>query len=240
MSRQNRGCAIMTTIMNNPGASSIRAVSLVFVSLVLTWSLTSILCPPKGSVTNQILNLSQRFWPHALNFGLALLISPLLLVMLYFLIKDLDEPVKRSAVWPATLFYMLYFALTTLSYGSQVLFKLIFMKPHTSLNTLLNWYFYQTPSMVYAINQTGYLAYALGTLLIFIPLCSVKSTLLKSINLLLVISALLQIAATLAMYRQVHLVVNLSLISGLMLLPVGILVYLYSRTQSKQYQGDAS
>jgi hypothetical protein len=207
------------------------------VGIMIAWPVFTILTLPQGPVASQVFMLSQHFLPHALNFALALLIAPLLLSTLYLLVKDLDEPVKPAAIWPSTFFYLLYFTLVSISYGSQVLFKLLFLQPHTQLTTVLNWYFYQSPSLVTTLNQAGYLAYALATLILFIPLCSVKSTLLKSINLLLVVSALLQLAAALALFYGIPFLGHLTLLSGLLLLPTGILIHLYARSRSKARAG---
>jgi hypothetical protein len=65
----------------------------------------------------------------------------------------------------------------------------------------------------------------------------VKSTLLKSINLLLVVSALLQLAASLALFYGIPFLGHLTLLSGLLLLPTGILIHLYARSRSKARAG---
>ncbi len=212
---------------------TLKSVSLLFSLLIFTWPILMVLSQPQGDVSTQIFQLSSQFWPHALNFGLALLIAPLLLVMLAFLVKSLDEAINPISLWLATLFYLLYFVLVSISYGSQILFKWLFMTAHTPMSTLLNWYFYQEPSLVVFINQTGYLAFSIATLILFIPLFSVKSTLLKSINVLFVVSALLQTTASLSLYFQVPFLGRLTLVSGMLMLPVGILIHLYSRNLIK-------
>ncbi len=202
-----------------------RICSLLFTLVLALWSLLTVLTPPRGPVSAQLLALSTNFGPYAAKFSLALLIAPLLLGTLYWLVKSLDEPVKAVSLWLASLFYLFYCALVTVSFTSQVLFKFLFMKPHSALSSVLNWYFYQEASLAGALAQYGYLAFAAATLILFIPLCSVNNGLLKAINLFLVISALLQVAGAIARYYRAPFLDHLCLISLLMLLPVGMLSY---------------
>jgi len=208
---------------------SLKRVSLLFIVVLLLWPVLVVLITPRGNVTSQLFQLSAHFWPHFLIFSVALLIAPLLLMMLYFFIRSLDEPINRISLWLATLFYLLYFTLATISYGSQVLFKWLFMTPKMPMSTLLNWFFYENQSLVYFINQSGYLAFSVATLILFIPLCQAKNSFFKTINLLMIISSLLQITATLALFFDIPFLNNLTVLSGLMLLPVGIMIYKYNK-----------
>lgn len=210
-------------------SAPLKRSSLFFSLALFFWPLLTIMTMHQGPVSSQLLKLSERFWPHALNFGLAFCIAPLFLLMLFHFIRELKEKPHALFIRLASFFYLVYLLLVSISYASQIAFKWLFMTQHTSLTHLLDWYFYQKHSLVAIVNQSGYLAFSIATLLLFIPLCSSDNSRLRTINLLLILSSLLQITASLALFLSIPYLDHLTLPAGLLLLPAGIMIHLYAR-----------
>jgi hypothetical protein len=215
----------------------------VCTGVLAIWPVLSFVSLPSGDPLEQIRAVASFPWAYALNFIVALVIAPLLVtVLISFYRERAREGVMRGDVDhveaaalakgkdPTTgggvrIGYGLYIILASLSYGSQVILS-IFGPWQLRPGDALTWFFYNQQSVPYVINQTGYLIWGITTLLLFAPLLR-KRGFVRWIALLLVLSAALQIVATLGLYAGLSVLTQLTTLSGLLLLPVTIMLIFY-------------
>ncbi len=215
----------------------------VCTGVLAVWPVLSFVSLPAGEPLEQIRTVSAFPWAYALNFAVALVIAPLLVtVLISFYRERAREAVLRGDVdhveavalakgkdpssgGGVRIGYGLYIILASLSYGSQVILS-IFGPWQLRPGDALSWFFYNQQSVPYVVNQTGYLIWGITTLLFFAPLIR-KRGFVRWIALLLSISSVLQIAATLGLYVGLIGLTQLTAFSGLLLLPVTVMMIFY-------------
>ena len=207
--------------------SKLTLASIIFTSILILWPILAILSLPEGNnYTEQIESIRNAPFMHILNFIIAFLIAPAIIYMLFELYKVLSGNSWSLLAKFGFLVYGLYFILVSISYGSQFLY-LPFIINSDSQAEILNWYFYNDNSIVILINQTAYLIWSIATLLIFTKyffLGRLQFFIVK----LLSLSAIAQIFATIGLYADKPNLTSLSFYSGLLLLPAGIIIIVYS------------
>lgn len=214
--------------------SHIRISSILFLIVILAWPVLTILTVPSGTIESQLEQIHDNFGLHAVNFAVALLIGPGITWMLVAYKRFIDS--KHDVLFHlAIACYSVYLILVTISYGSQVsVLPKLLSKGDTQ--AAMRWFFYNDHSIPMFINQSGYLFWSVGTLFFFGKHIGNKGFLNRLIMGLLMLSASLQIFASMGMYFQQGAITKLSLPSGLILIPVGFLIL----TQSFRPSSDTS
>lgn len=206
---------------------NLKLASILFTLVIILWPVLAIFSLPEGNnYTEQIESIRNTPLLHILNFIVAFLIAPAIIYMLFELYKDVSDNSWSILSKFGFILYALYFILVSISYGSQFLY-LPFILESTNKSEILKWYFYNSNSLSILFNQTGYLIWSIATLLIFIKYLF-KNTLLFFIVKLLTLSALCQIIGTVSFYTNNSQLSSLTLYSGIILLPTGILIIVYS------------
>ncbi|MEE4197398.1 MAG: hypothetical protein V2I54_07120 [Bacteroidales bacterium] len=217
--------------------SGLRISSIIFTLLLILWPILTFLSIPTGiSYSDQLSSVHQNPGWYILNFVIAFFIAPALVFMLFELHKKISEKPWSLTARIGFILYGLYMIIISISYGSQFLYLpfIIDSKPE---NIVLNWYFYNGDSLVILINQTGYLLWSIATLIIFSRYIF-KSSLAFFILKILSLSALTQIVATLGLYFNQPNLSVLTFYSGILLLPAGILVIIYSFLTRKTWPNE--
>ncbi len=209
-----------------------------FSAILFLWPLITAISIPEGNVQEQISVIAGPPWLHVLNFSIALLMGPAMIWMLIRLYPFLSIHLRKFNLVLSVLFYSIYLVLVTVSYGSQVLyFPFLLDKP--SDPELMKWFFYNDESVPVFINQTAYLFWSIGSFFYFIPGIIRERGFLQISFLIFIISASLQTLATLDIYIGINSLKGLSFISGILLLPAGILLIIFS-SGKKTYPGQGT
>ncbi|MBN2350717.1 MAG: DUF4386 family protein [Bacteroidales bacterium] len=201
--------------------------SALFFSIILAmWPVFAVISMPSGDLKDQLDSIYKAPALYIINFSLALLIGPALVYMLLSFFKTIKvkvlKPFNVFGIWC----YIVYLIFITFSYASQTIVLPVMLKSCPQ-ETQLKWYFLNEPSIPGYLNQTGYLIWSLGTILLFFPFFKLKG-IPGFIPIILFASALLQIMASFGYFFQNPYLSNLTSFSGILLLPVGILILIFS------------
>lgn len=198
----------------------------IFTVIICAWPIFMILSPLSGFNTQAVSLLRDDFM-FKLSFIMATLIAPSIVYMLVSLLanKNLNPPRVL-----ALSMLSLYLLLNTLSYSFQ----------YTVFLNLLNageiglakfFYFGNKESISYFLNQTGYFFWAISVLILF-GKYSFEKGVKKAIGIIFSLSAVLSILAYIGLLLNIETLNFLTLPSGVLLLPIGILIIIYSRLYS--------
>jgi hypothetical protein len=127
----------------------------------------------------------------------------------------------------AFFFYLLYFVLITISYGSQVFYLPWILDMHPQPQ-VLKWFFYNPESIAYKVNQSGYLSWSLGTFFFLFPVIRKQKGLLLIAFIIFLLSASLQTIASIGTFLDIKELAQLSFFSGILLFPAGILILIFA------------
>jgi hypothetical protein len=201
--------------------------SAVFTSLLIIWPVMAALSLPEGTLNEQILSVKGSFLLHGFNFVIALFIAPALLWMFRSLYPLIADKLPKRWLSMTIFFYILYFLLITISYGSQVFYLPWILDTYPSM-LVRKWFFYNTQSIAYLLNQSGYLSWSIGTFFFLLPVVFAQKKLLKVAFLIFLFSAMLQTFASIGAYLNYQPLAGLSFISGTLLFPAGVLLVIFS------------
>lgn len=207
--------------------SKLTTASGLFLVIIILWPVLAFISIPNGeNYSEQIESIRNESFMYILNFIVAFLIAPAIIYMLFELYKILSVNTWTSYTKLGFLFYGLYFITISISYASQFLY-IPFIIDSSNESEIIKWYFFNNNSLAILFNQTGYLIWSIVTMILFTKYLF-KSTLVFFIIKLLMLSSLTQITATLGFYFNIQSLTGLSFYSGILLLPTGILIFIYS------------
>ena len=212
--------------------SKLSISAIIFTLLLILWPIFSFISlPTEISFNEQLSTIQQNNGLYILNFVIAFLIAPALVFMLFELYKKITGNPWNMTAKIGFIFYGLFILVVNITYGSQFLYLpfIIDTKPESYV---LNWYFYNGHSTVILINQTGYLLWGIATLLIFSRYIF-KSSLAFFIVKILTLAALTQLVATFGLYLNQPNLSVLTFYSGILFIPTGILIIIYSYLKNK-------
>jgi len=197
----------------------------LFAIVLFLWPIFMAIAQPAVTGTEQ-----QLYWVmrnlamYRCQFILAFLIAPL---VLYMMSAQLDRAGTGGGTAGLTgrLFLAGYLVLNSISYASQIVLVPGFMRAGMVQQAGL-FYFGSEESVVYFLNQMGYAFWAVGAIILFVPLVR-HSGMIRYISGLYLISALLSIAAFAGLMADSKVLNSLTLYSGLILAPVGILTAIW-------------
>ncbi len=213
-------------------SSRLKISAIVFTLILICWPVFTFISLPSGaSYSAQLNSINNTPVWYILNFIIAFLIAPFLIFILYELHKKITNNQKYLTTKIGFFLYILFFLIISISYGSQFLY-LPFIMNSKPESYILKWYFYNNDSLVIFINQTGYMIWGIATLLIFTRYIF-KSSLIFFIIKILTLSALTQIVATIGLYFNQPNLIGLTFYSGILMLPAGILIIIYSYLPNK-------
>jgi hypothetical protein len=200
-------------------------ISGVLFSVVLfTWPILMGMFHPSGTVEEQLIGVSDNISFYKIQFFFAFLISPSIVYMMLSQLNKFPEKNKLSTGL-GNIFISVYVVLNCISYGSQVVLVPGFIE-QGDMAAARNWYFGSSVSVSYFLNQTGYFFWAVGTIILFIRFLKNKGY-SKYIGIIYLISAILSIFAFMGLLINNSFINSITLVSGLVLLPVGILTVIW-------------
>ncbi len=194
-----------------------------FTIIVLLWPVLMIIAEPGGTVQEQFSSIVENSFAYRINFFLASLIAPALVVVMITLALFVDTKKETPFLNFLGAFLLIpYLILVSIAYASQyVLLPKVFDYPELAMN----WFFASPYSIAYFLNQLGYTffafaACAIGWKFLF------EIGLSKGIGVLLWASGSLSIIAFIGLAIQNEFLNFATFLSGVLTIPFGILVAL--------------
>lgn len=193
--------------------------SLLIVALT-AWVIFMLLNPLSGTYLNQLRNLAEHWQIFRLSFIVALTIAP---VFLYFMISlhQLFLPFVSITKITGYTISVFYAVAATASYGAQLTLVPYYLNQNKFFMAEL-WYFFNPDSLAYFINQTGYALWAVAVILLFWSLVK-REGIERWLGVLFLLSAIISLAAYTSLLAGVKTLDLLTLISGVLTLPIAML-----------------
>jgi len=195
----------------------------VFTAVIILWPIFMVLSQTEGEIGEQLTAISFQPEMYKLNFFIASLIAPamaLILVMLAFKVETRMKTPKLNTL--GAVLIVPYAVLVSFAYISQYTLLQGFLNDGDWLQAEL-WYFNNAASVPYFINQLGYAFFGFSGMLIGFKFLKEKG-ILRAIGVLLWLSGILSFAAFGGLMLGSELMNFSTIISGLLTLPIGILV----------------
>lgn len=199
--------------------------SLLFTVLLIIWPFFMALSQPQGDTYERFQWILQNQALFKLQFFFAFLIAPAIIYMIVSqLISIQGTFLKTDSI--GFIFLAAYLVFCNFSYGAQFV-----MVPKLIKQEMISiahvFYFDSETSFTYFLNQTGYFFWALGILVLFSKHLSQKGP-MKAIAVIYILSAVLSAVAFLGLITESKALNSMTFVSGIILLPVGILSIIWS------------
>jgi len=198
-------------------------VSAALILVLLLWPVLASLTLPPGFSGNPVDQVANHLHLYRINFFIALLISPLLVMMMGMYHEHVFGKKARFFRINGMIFLVVYAILVTVSYGSQQWVPLMITGGREA--ALVRWFFYGEGSMAYFLNQLGYFTWSFGAMLLFYPLWWQSGRRLYLVT-ITYLSALLSILAFIGLMADNFFLNSMTVYSGLLMLPMAILIIL--------------
>ena len=201
----------------------------IFTAVLFVWPVFMALWGPKGDIQQQLEwvsnNRGKVFW----QYFLAFLIAPSIIYMMISQLYQFTEDAFRIRL--GLIFIAVYAVLNSIAYASQI-FLVPRLIEHGLTDIAKTWYFFSPFSVSYFFNQMGYAFWALGTMMMFYKYMS-KKGMIQIISILYVFSAVLSFVAFAGLAVENQTINSMTLYSGLVLAPVGILSIIWGMKNRK-------
>jgi hypothetical protein len=218
-----------------PGTRGIKSVALtlfrggiLFTVVVLLWPILMTASEITGSVEEQLGQISEAPGLFMANFFWASLIAPSILVLMLTFARYTETRKQTPLLYRLSLLFLAgYFVFVSISYVSQYAYlPRLLAEGNTEL--AFAWYFGNESSRPYFLNQLGYSLFGIAAILIGYKMFN-EPLLPRLIGIVLWASGLLCLLAFLGLILLIPGQGLVSILSGLLTLPVGILSILWGR-----------
>ena len=203
---------------------------LLFTLVLLIWPVLMAIGQPVAGEPEQLQWLSANTGLFKFQFLFAFLICPAMLYMLYAQLNTIGDP-SPMAVRLGGIFLAAYAVFSSIAYGSQMILIPQLIQAGMETQARL-WYLEASPSIVYFLNQTGYFFWALAMLILFVPVLKLPG-IPRALAVIYTVSAALSIVAYAGLIIENEQLNSVTFISGLMLLPTGVLGAFYGIRSSR-------
>ena len=199
-----------------------------FTVVVLLWPVLMTASEITGSVEEQLLQISEAPGLFMANFFWASLIAPSILVLLLTFARYTEIRKQTPFIYHFSLLFLAgYFVFVSISYVSQYAYlPRLLAEGNTDL--AVAWYFGDESSRPYFFNQLGYSLFGIAAILIGYKMLH-EPLLPRLIGIVLWVSGLLCLLAFLGLILHIPGQGLISILSGLLTLPVGIMSILWGR-----------
>jgi hypothetical protein len=209
---------------------------ILFTLVVLLWPVLMTASEVTGSVEEQLRQISEAPGLFRANFFWASLIAPSILVLMLTFARYTETRKHTPLIYRLSLLFLTgYFVFVSISYVSQYTY-LPRLLADGNIDLALAWYFGNESSRPYFFNQLGYSLFGIAAILIGYKMFY-ESLLPRLIGIVLWASGLLCLLAFLGLILHIPGQGLISILSGLLTLPVGIMAILWGR---KLLQGNRS
>lgn len=205
--------------------------SVLFTACLVLWPVFMAISQPRGTLDEKFQWIIQNQTLFKAQFFLAFLIGPSLIFMMVSQLKAIHAHLNKTDIL-GFIFLTAYLVLCSVSYGAQfiILPNLIGQKPDIIAQVF---YFDSGVSFTYFLNQTGYFFWALGSIVLFLKVVFKKNP-FQTISVIYVISAILSVNAFLGLILDNKIMNSMTFVSGIILLPAGIISIIRSIKSTKQ------
>jgi CDP-diacylglycerol--glycerol-3-phosphate 3-phosphatidyltransferase len=197
---------------------------ILFTIILILWPVFLGVLQPQGTDLEQLSRITDNRMIFTIQYLFAWFISP---SIIYLMLSQLAKYALKDKVTSTLGFIFLggYFVLNSIAYASQmILVPRLFqsgMVEHARV-----WYFNSSFSIAYFANQMGYCFWAIGTIILFSSYIF-KKGMIKYLSIIYMVSAVLSIVAFAGLIIDNESINSMTLYSGLVLLPVGIMTTIW-------------
>ncbi len=224
-----------TNIDYNTGTGRTKSTALTlfrggifFTLVVLLWPVLMTASEITGSVEEQLWQISEAPGLFMANFFWASLIAPTILVLMLTFTRYTETRKQSPLKYRLSLLFLAgYFVIVSISYVSQYTY-LPHLLAEGNIDLAVAWYFGNESSRPYFFNQLGYSLFGIAAILIGYKLFH-EPLLPKLIGIVLWASGLLCLLAFLGLILNIPGQGLISILSGLLTLPVGIMSIVWGR-----------
>ena len=201
---------------------------ILFTAVIVLWPLFIIIAQPANSDENQFEWILNNLTLHRIQFFLAFLISP---AIIYLMLSQLGFTGKQIRFQDIIGYIFLggYLVLNSISYASQIILLPTYLQGN-SQELAEAWNFGNPNSIAYFMNQLGYFFWAVSAILLFVRFLFERG-IWRWITILYIASALLTFIAFAGLLTDQPILNFFTLISGLLLLPMGIISIIKGKGQ---------
>ena len=199
-----------------------------FTLAVLLWPVLMTASEVTGSIEEQLRQISEAPGLFIANFFWASLIAPSILVLMLTFARYTETRKQTPITYRLCLFFLAgYFIFVSISYMSQYLYfpRLL---AEGNIEMAVAWYFGNELSRPYFLNQLGYFLFGIAAIIIGFRLFF-EPLLPRLIGITLWASGLLCLFAFLGLILNIEWQGLISIFSGLLTLPMGILSIIWGR-----------
>jgi hypothetical protein len=186
-----------------------------------------------GTINEKLGLLGENATFYNLNYILASLIAPIVIILISIFSGLYKKEMLNFRDTLGIVLLVAYAVLNSISYISQysILSKLI---ANRQIEEAKVWYIGNSDSLAYFFNQMGYCLFGIAVILIFRESIKDKG-LNKAVGILLYISGALSVAAFIGLLMQNETLNMLTIVSGLLIVPIGILSIISGIKASKRW-----
>ena len=223
------------SIVNYSGSGKTKGVALtlfrggiLFTVVVLLWPILMTASEITGTVEEQLLQISESPGLFMANFFWASLIAPSILVLMLTFARYTETRKQTPLIYCLSLLFLSgYFVFVSISYVSQYAY-LPRLLAEGNIELAVTWYFGNEFSRPYLFNQLGYSLFGIAAILIGYKMFH-EPLLPRLIGIVLWASGLLCLLALLGLILHIEGQGLISVLSGLLTVPVGIMSILWGR-----------
>ncbi len=219
--------------MNKSHSRNLIISGSIFTLLILLWPIFMALSAGyAGSLEEKVLEISKDGAVYYIGFVNASLIAPSAFALIS-IVSGLYRKEKKDLFDSIGIVLLIgYCILNSISYISQysILPRLI---TAGKINEAIEWLFDNKDSLVYFLNQMGYSLFGMGAIIIFKGSLRAKG-IERLLGLIFCISGVLSILAFIGLLIQNELLNMLTIFSGLLLVPAGVLAIILGARITKQ------
>lgn len=204
---------------------------IIFTIVLFLWPIFMAISQPQGNMEEQFNWILDNLVIYKLQFFFALLLGP---SIVYMMLSQLEKcsHYDKIALKMGYLFVIGYFILNSTAYGSQIFFlpQIIEAGYIEQANV---WYFGSSTSFTYFIDQMGYCFWGIGAIVLFVRFLK-ESGIIKYLSWIYFVSGILSVVAFIGLVIDNNLMISMTLYSGLLLVPVGIMTLIWGLKEIKK------
>jgi hypothetical protein len=204
---------------------------IIFTIILFLWPIFMAISQPQGDEEEQFKWILENLTIHKLQFFFATLLSP---SIIYLMLSQLDKYPNNDkiALKLGFVFVMGYFVLNSIAYASQIILipKLV---QAGMIEQVKIWHFNSSTSVTYFMNQMGYCFWGIGAIILFLRFLKEKG-IIKYLSLIYTISGILSIIAFFGLIIDNEFMNSMTLYSGLVLAPIGIMTLILGLNKKKK------
>lgn len=204
---------------------------IVFTVVLFLWPVFMAIEQPQGADEEQFKWIQDHLILYKLQFIFASLIGPSIIYLMLSQLGKFPEN-DKIALRAGFVFITGYFVLNSIAYASQIILVPRLIRAGMTEQARV-WYFNSSASATYFIDQMGYCFWGIGAIILFFRFLREKGP-VKYLSLIYTLSGILSIAAFAGLIIDNAFLNSLTLYSGLILTPVGIITLIWGLKESKK------